>query len=223
MLTFSQIFIPIGILLSFVAANTETFVLLIPNYYDIPIDQRDHTDPHLAAINASTSVLTNHPILNANNYNVLETLVSLPYDYLRKPRQRLFVKLTNYNNNTFDANDLINVKLCWPATMPFNFDLNYRFVRAHELGAAEKSLTGDTLDIYIVVDYEADFYAVREVDSTMIDFNLVISKLPNRVPIPIELYDVIVYVVDVCIVLAGVFPYILGFLEKQLTGVRKRD
>lgn len=199
---------------AFVAANTETFIFPVPNYYNIPAHIEPYTGHTLSAINSTTRVLTDFPILDVYNYNLLQTVVSLPYNFHEKPREQLLVKLNNYGDTTFDANDVINVKLCWPATIPVTFQLDHRFIRASDLGLAEQHLKLNTLDIYVVIDYEADFYAVREVHARTIDFNLVVSKLPNRIPIPIELYDFIVYVVDVCILLASVYPYILAFIEK---------
>lgn len=206
-----------------VTANTETFLFQIPNYYDIPSDTRKVVNPQVTAINSSHNALIDHPIFDIHNYNILQSVVSLPYDFTRQERQTLLVKMTNFNNTTFDANDLINVKLCWPATTPVNFELNYIFLRAHDVGLAELGLSEDTLNIYIVVEYEADFYAVREVETSNLEFQLVISKLPNRIPIPIELYDVILYVVDVCILLAGMYPYILSVIAANFFKNPKRD
>lgn len=219
--------IPLLACLSFlflaVTANTETFLFQIPNYYDIPSDTRELASPQIVAMNSSHNALIGHPIFDVHNYNILQSVVSLPYDFTRQERQTLLVKMTNFNNTTFDANDLINVKLCWPATTPVNFELYHLFLRAHDVGLAESGLPEDTLDIYIVVEYEADFYAVREVEFTNLDFQLVISKLPNRIPIPIELYDVILYVVDVCILLAGMYPYILSTIARNFFEKPKRE
>lgn len=196
-----------------VSANTETFSFQIPNYYEIPPYRKPFSN-QLVAINESTLVLSEYPILDISNYDLLKTVVQLPYDFTEKPRQQLLIKLNNYNNSTFDANDVINVKLCWPATTPVNFELEHRFIRAHDLGVAAEQLSDNTLDIYVVVEYHGDFYAVREPVASTIEFNLVIARLPNHLPIPIELYDVIVYLVDVCIVVFGLYPYIMGVMKR---------
>lgn len=197
-----------------VSANTETFSFQVPNYYDIPPHHSPYTSHKLLAINDSTLVMYEYPVLNVSHYDLQNTVVRLPYDFASKPRQQLLVKLNNYCNRTFDANDVINVKLCWPAILPVNFDLEHRFVRAHDVGLAAEGLENDTLDIYVVVDYQADFYAVREPLPSTIEFNLVISKLPNKLPIPIELYGFIVYLVDVCIVVVALHLYVMEGIKK---------
>lgn len=201
-------------LIRLVAANTETIVFLVPNYYDIPLQPHVFSGQNLVSINSTTNALTEFPILDVYNYNLLQTLVSVPYDFAAQRSNRLLVKLNNYGDSTFDANDLINVKLCWPATTPVNFRLDHKFVRSGDLGLAEKLLPQDTLDIYVEIQYQADFYAVREFLPPQLEFNLVISKLPNRVPIPIELYDFIMYFGDVCIVLVALYPYIISALKR---------
>lgn len=197
-----------------VSANTETFSFQVPNYYDIPPNHSPYTGHKLLAINDSMLVMYEYPVLDISHYDLEKTVVRLPYDFASKSRQQLLVKLNNYGNRIFDANDVINVKLCWPATVPVNFDLQHRFIRAHDVGLAAEGLENDTLDIYVVVDYQADFYAVREPLPSTVEFNLVIAKLPNNLPIPIELYDFIVYLVDVCIVVVALHQYVMEGIQK---------
>lgn len=184
-------------------ANTETYLYRVPNYYEVP----PHVDNGhgLTRLNASALLITNHPVLTIDNYTLDGTAVTVPYDFAGKPSETLYVRLNNYGNATFDSNDLISVKLCWPATTPLSFRLSHKYVRASEFGLAGRN----TLDAYVVVEYEADFYAVAPVADTSFDMHLVVSKLPNGVPIPIELYDVIVFLVDVVIVAVAVLPYIV--------------
>lgn len=197
---------------SLVLANTETYLLKIPNYYDIPTPQRQYLLNHISKINATTTLIDEYPILDVYNYNLENTELELPYDYVSKTEQKLFVKLNNYQNKTFDSNDLINVKLCWPATYPFDFSLSHEFIRAGEF---ENTPESNTLDIYVVITYQADFYAVKEVTDQTIKFHLVVSKLPNSIPIPIELYDFIVYAVDLCILMWSLFPFAESLIWKM--------
>lgn len=196
----------VALLVSVVRANTETLTFKVPNYYDVPAEVLPYQQNQLEQINASTWAMLDYPILNATNYNLSNTLIQLPYDYQEKPSSRLLVKLNNYANLTFAPNDLINVKLCWPAIYPFDFRLDYKFIRAKEFG--ELGNRANTLDIYIDTHFQADFYAVVTDLPTMVEMNLVVSKLPSVIPIPIELYGVITYLVDICILLVALLPYI---------------
>lgn len=206
----------IWLLLAIVAsavANTETYLVRIPNYYDVPKHDQKYLKNRLVQVNSTTFVLEEFPILDVHNYNLTNTLVELPYDYVTKPDQKLLVKLNNYLGLTFDSNDLINVKLCWPATYPFGFDLSHEFIKSSTL----LEDNAQSLDIYIVVDIKPDFYAVRPVEQQTVQFSLVISKLPNSVPIPIELYDYIIYVVDLCIVTWTLFPYLAYAIDQLVS------
>ncbi|KAF5210290.1 hypothetical protein EJF18_40324 [Clavispora lusitaniae] len=193
-----------------VLANTETFSFTVPNYYNVPVRTSPYVDSQLEQYNSSTWVMFEFPIVNATNYDTSDSIIKLPYDFHSKRSQRLLVKLNNYANSTFDSNDVINVKLCWPATYPFNFDLSHTFLRAKEFG--ETDAAKDTLDIYIDISIEADFFAVVSDLPTFVEFSLVVSKLPNSLPIPIEVYSIIAYLVDVCILMVPLFPYIQSLL-----------
>lgn len=196
-------------------ANTEAYGFQVPNYYEIPIHNPNNSHgSEFVFLNETSLLLRNHPILSIDNYSTNTLVLSVPYNFTKSPRQKLYVKLNNYNNNLFDSNDLINVKLCWPATTPINFRLSHRFIQEKEFtGLSQPS---NTLDIYVVVDYEADFYALEPVPYTDFEILLVISKLPNKLPIPIELYDVIAYVIDIMILAYTVLPWILDALYKTM-------
>lgn len=202
------------LLLSPAHANTETIVFQVPNYYDIPHHRALYAGKSHLWLNSTTRVWTHYPILNAYNYNLLETIVDVPYDYNTQKEHQVLVKLNNYGDGTFTSNDMINVKVCWPATEPINFDLDHRYIQASDLGLAPKGLQLDTLDIYIVVKYQADFYAVNPVPNSHLEFYLVVSRLPSIIPIPVELYDVIIYVVDVSIVAAVLAPYVARWVAE---------
>lgn len=217
---FIHLFLGIIVLLANqVLANTETITFKVPNYYDIPFCLRSFHNLPVTRINSSTLLLTDIPIRCINNYTIDDSVISLPYDYIRKPKQTLLVKLNNYENAAFDSNDLINVKLCWPATYPINFNIDYKYVRASEF---EKS-HNDTLDIYVEVTFYGDFYSPGEVKEDKIQFQLIISRLPGVVPIPIELYDFIIYVVTLLFLLVPVYPYIVSLLTAPTSEKEHED
>lgn len=196
--------IPVVLLLYFalgVLANTETSLIRVPNYFNIPVDVTAQNRPGIVQINETTYVIDTHPILRIDNYSIDKCDLMLPYDYSRKETKRVFVKLNNFGNNTFDSNDLINVKLCWAATSPFSFSLDYRFLQTRDL---YPELLTNQLDIYVEIEYYSDFYATEPIDEKTVPIKLVLSRLPNKwVPIPIELYDYIMYAIDL-IILASV-------------------
>ncbi|GEQ67750.1 hypothetical protein JCM33374_g1415 [Metschnikowia sp. JCM 33374] len=188
-------------------ANTEAYGFHIPNYYDIPLHMTsDSRDSKLIHLNETAMLIKNHPILTIDNYSTENSVLRVPYNYTSKPLKRLFVKLNNYNNQIYDSNDLINVKLCWPATTPVNFRISHRFIQERQFTGLESQ--SNSLDIYIVIDFEGDFHAMGPVTSTGFEILLVLSKLPNRLPIPIELYDYIVYVVDIMVLTVTVLPWL---------------
>ncbi|OBA21577.1 hypothetical protein METBIDRAFT_188240 [Metschnikowia bicuspidata var. bicuspidata NRRL YB-4993] len=191
-----------------VCANTEAYGFQIPNYYDVPGHAPGGpASTAIVPLNHTARLLTDHPILSVSNYSTAELVLTVPYDFSGLPKQTLFVRLNNYHNCSFEPNDLIHVKLCWPATTPVNFNLSHRFIQEREFGA--EASPRDTLHIYLVIDYQADFYPVEPMHHTSFDMLLAVSKLPNTVPIPIELYGVIVYVVDLMILTATALPWIL--------------
>lgn len=204
----------IALLLNVVRANTETYLFKVPNYYDVPVHTSPYQQNRLEQINSTTWVMLDYPVLNALNYNLSNTILELPYDYENKPSCHLLVKLNNYDNLTFGSNDLINVKLCWPAIYPFDFGLSHRYIRASEFGETDPKK--NTLDIYIDIHFQADFYSVMAELPTAVEMNLVVSKLPSVIPIPIELYGVIAYLVDICILLVTLLPYIQEALSNLI-------
>lgn len=165
-------------------------------------------------LNSSHWLLSNHPIHNITTYTTQDATVNLPYDFTAKSLQTLFVRLTNLGN-TYQPEDLINVKLCWPATTPVSFSISHRFSAPSEL-VIEQLPDPLAMDVFVVIDIVADFYAVREVELDSVQFQLVISKLSSRIPIPIELYDFILYAVNLTILMVTLLPYILEGLKHML-------
>lgn len=192
-----------------ISANTETIVFKVPKYYEVPSCSEKFQGTSMTQVNSSTYLLSDFPIQSLKGYSTKDALVSIPYDYATKDDLTLFVKLNNYENSAFDSDDLINVKLCWPATTPIDISLDHVYVKSSHFNMSGP----ETLDIYVKIELHGDFYAVRDVHEDKVEFNLVVSKLPGGLPIPIELYSFIMYVVDLMIVLYAVFPYVYQGFE----------
>ncbi|ODV66797.1 hypothetical protein HYPBUDRAFT_109017 [Hyphopichia burtonii NRRL Y-1933] len=204
-------------LMALVVANTETSLFRIPYYYDIPYSHLPvaYTPGFIKRLNSSTSLINSYPIGDKLTFSTLsneQQTISLHYDMVNKPQERLLVKLNNYNNTLFDSNDLINVKLCWPATLPFDFSISHEFIQRYEL-TGYNELVENTLDIYIVIDYKANFVTCTSNLPDTLRFNLFVNKLPNKlVPIPLELYDYVVYLVDLLILIGPAVPAVASHL-----------
>lgn len=199
-------------LAAYALANTETYLLQIPKYFNTRLHELS-PEP-LLQLNSSHWLLSNHPIHNISTYTTQDAVVDLPYDFTAKLSQTLLVRLTNLGD-TYQPEDLINVKLCWPATIPVGFSISHRFLAPSELniGALPDPLA---MDVFVVVDIVADFYAVREVELESVQFQLMLSKISSHIPIPIELYDFILYAVDLMILVAAFLPHILNGLKHML-------
>lgn len=192
-------------------ANTETYLIRVPNYYNIPIDDTVHNRQGIVQLNQTSYAVDSHPVLDISNYNVSGCGLELPYNYTQHELRRVFVKINNYNNETFDANDLISAKVCWPATSPFDFQIGHRFLQTREMNPDSPV---NQLNVYLEIQYGADFYSMSAVDKISVPIQLVISKLPNRwVPIPIELYDFIVYAMDLVLLSWLGSQYVLQYIR----------
>lgn len=202
-----------------VIANTETYLLKIPYHYDIPAGPRgSKLQTSITKLNDSTTVIDNYPIIDKlsylSKYNA-DYVVKLPYNTKTKPKQRVLIKLNDYNSTLLSSNDLINVKLCWPAILPYDFRLSHQFLKRSSLFP---DTIDDTFDIYVVVDFQADFVTYNPEKFTDVNdevyFNLFLTKLPvNWLPIPLELYDYIVYLVDILLIAVPLIPKILKLLD----------
>ncbi|KAG5421405.1 hypothetical protein I9W82_000495 [Candida metapsilosis] len=130
-------------------------------------------------------------------------VIVLPYDSTTQPSKTILVRLNNYNNTLFDGGDLLNVKLCWPATLPFDFRISHEYIKTKEL--IEESLDPAQLDLYLRIDYQ--FFGVTYDEKFLksqgeVKFQLFVNKLPFKlIPIPLELYDFVVYLADLLILL----------------------
>lgn len=215
-----QLFVGLLALVALATANTETYLLRIPYHFDIPafpsppyFFERPHVASHF---NESLAVILDFPILTKDNFwrAVVDKTVVLPYNTAQPRQNRLLVKLNNYYNTTLQSNDLVSIKVCWPATLPYNFRLSHAY---HRLLEVQKSVDGpDSFDIYVVVDYEADFatFDASKYTSTddTVSFDLNINKLPlSCLPIPLELYDYILYAVGLVIVMVPLVPRLIDW------------
>lgn len=207
-------------------ANTETYLLKIPQYYDIPshsepirqIDQIERTWRH---INSSLSVLLDYPIVSINDELVSNlnqsNVVSLPYDSVVQLSKTILVRLNNYNDTSLNNEDLLNIKLCWPTTLPFTFRISHEYIKTKELLSDEGLSNSNQLDLYLRIDYQ--FFGVTYNDEKFlksqdeVKFQLFVNKLPFKlVPIPLELYSFVVYLVDLLILVLSQLKFLTGIL-----------
>lgn len=199
-------------LLALGLANTETYLIQIPYYYDIPNASNVAWPPlfNTEVINSSTTLIADYPILSKTHPTLPNDRVTVrvPYDTVAKPKQKLLVRLNNYNS-TFASNDLISIKVCWPATEAYSFSISHQYIESSTLPLATHN---ETLDLYAVIEYQADFVTFDPKYTSTSDelaFNLFLTVLPNRIPIPLELYDYITYLVGLLLVLVPQLPHIL--------------
>lgn len=215
---FAALYFALGVLPFLVSANTETYLLQVPHYFNIPSHPNVINPHHLHHrsvhnLNKTHSVLLDFPIKNTPPSSNISNTVSLVYNPLVYPAKKLLVRLNNYHDETFKSDDLLYVKLCWPATTPVDFHFDHSF---HRLSDFLFEHTEDTFDIYLEVEISSDIhtYSTKYNDSIEeIQFQLYITKMPSKwIPIPLELYSYIVYVVDLCILLVSIVPWIFGIL-----------
>ncbi|KAI5968612.1 hypothetical protein KGF57_000101, partial [Candida theae] len=200
----------------------------IPQHYDIPshrksIHQVEEIQRTWHHINSSLDVLLDYPITTINDELKSKVIrrsnvVSLPYDSVAKSSKTILVRLNNYNDTLFDSGDLLNVKLCWPATHPYDFKLSHEYIKTKELTSDEALAVDPTqLDLYIRIDYQ--FFGISYNDEKFLStqdevkFQLYVNKLPVKlIPIPLELYDFVVYLVDLLILILTQFNFLKWIL-----------
>mmetsp|Transcript_9141 Transcript_9141/g.11419 ORF Transcript_9141/g.11419 Transcript_9141/m.11419 type:complete len:222 (-) Transcript_9141:912-1577(-) len=214
----ATLYVILGVLPFLVTANTETYLLQVPRYFNIPSHPKG-INPHylhhrsIHTLNKTHSVLLDFPIQNKPPPANVSNTVSLVYNPLLHATQTLLVRLNNYHDATFKSDDLLYIKLCWPATTPVDFRFNHAF---HKLSDLHLEHTQDSFDIYLEVEISSDIhtYSTQYNDSIKeIQFQLYITKMPCKlIPIPLELYVYIVYVVDLSILLVTIVPWLLGIL-----------
>ncbi|CAK9437939.1 uncharacterized protein LODBEIA_P23170 [Lodderomyces beijingensis] len=202
-------------------ANTETHLVKIPQFYNIPTSHRQlQTHEQIINLNLTHSVVLNHPIetiedqLSPRNEQALVwNIVCVPYDTIAQPRKTLLFHLGDPN---MQNGDLYFIKLCWPATSPYEFRISHEYIKTHELLGPEEGRSAE-LDLYLRVDYRffgvaLDPQRVLKRDDSL-EFLFYIEKMPvNWLPIPLEMYDLIVYLADIAILIFTQFSLIKHIL-----------
>lgn len=188
-------------------ANTETHLIKIPYYYEIPpcFDNRISSLP--SRLNDTVSIIDNYPI-DSIDYEHQNHEIEVDYDANEKPLNTVLVKVNNYNNRTFDANELIFIKVCWPALSPYDVDISHIFTN---------DLNNSTtyLDLYLIIQYQMYAKSFNQEFFNPNDhfkFQLYMTKLPNKLPIPLELYGIIMYLVDLSILVVTLVPYLWNWI-----------
>lgn len=187
-----------------VVANTETYLLSIPYYYNI----LPHPDPYIDSqehlplrINHTHSYLYDYPIYNALSYGKYSNLVRIDRSGPSDEPNVLFVKVNNYEDNVFSSSKVIYWKLCWPTSSPYWFRLSHQFV-------------GEDLALYLVIEYQFEGIpnsAGAQEPAKDLEFYLYGSALSKWVPLPIELVPIVAYLVDVGILLYRIIPWIMSY------------
>jgi hypothetical protein len=177
----------------------------IPYYYEIPPSFNNSIDYNPRRLNSTHSILNNYP-LDSIEKTYDSHVIDVVYNSIDKPTETLLVRINNYNNTSFAANDMVNIKVCWPATTPIGFDLTHLFSSEFD---EDKAYLG----LYVAITYKMDAASYDERNFSLkehIKFQLYLTKLPNKwLPIPLELYDIITYLVDISIVIGVVVaPYL---------------
>lgn len=175
-----------------VICNTEPYILQVPKYYEVPGCTKQWPSQHVY-ITEKHSIVNDFPILNVSTINQIPSITiqpSQPFDKI--DHGSVLVKLNNYYNSTYDSNDILFIKVCWPAIFPVGFNIKHEFL----------AIESNEVDIYLNITYSFDYNTILELVE-LIEFNLIIEKLPRKIPIPIEVYDVILYQMDIVIMFIG--------------------
>lgn len=187
----------------------------IPQYYDIiphptPISTKDKFTRHVHHLNDTHKLILEYPIQTIDNLDI-SNVIKLQYDTVSQLLSRLLVRINNYNNSILANEDLLNIKLCWPATSPYDFQIAHGYFHSNEINEELE----DNFELYLIIDYQFHAFTYDEVKyldkDDALEFQLYINKLPNQfIPIPLELYDLIIYLVDITIFLSwNVVPYLV--------------
>ncbi|KAK6867835.1 hypothetical protein K6H11_004748 [Candida tropicalis] len=159
---------------------------------------------------AYKELILDYPIQTIDNIDI-SNIVKLNYDTVSQLPSTLLVRINNYGNALISNEDLLNIKLCWPATTPYDFQISHGYFHSNEISEELE----DNLELYLIINYQFHAYTYDETkylnSNDELEFQLYINKLPNKyLPIPLELYDFIVYLVDITIFLSwNVVPYLV--------------
>ncbi|EGW31522.1 uncharacterized protein SPAPADRAFT_140582 [Spathaspora passalidarum NRRL Y-27907] len=210
-------------------ANTETYLIRTPYYFDIvshprAIENRFNFHREIVEINQTHSLIEDYPIQTIDTFNVVDisNVLNLDYNSKVKPKKTLLVRINNYGDSLFQPDDLLNIKLCWPATTPYDFWISHTYLHSNELLSTEN----DNFDLYLKIDYQfiGETYDPEKYlhDNDNLQFQLYINKLPNNwLPIPLELYTYLLYLIDLVILTVW---HVLPYTPQVITfGLRSRD
>ena len=103
----------------------------------------------LHRLNTTHTVLLDYPIGSIDDQD-MSNIITVTYDTVAQPRSTLLVRVNNYGDNTFTNGDMLNIKLCWPATMPYDFSIDHVYMHSNELVESVE----DEFDLYVAVTYE---------------------------------------------------------------------
>lgn len=199
-----------GILLfiAAVAANTESVVLQVPYYFDIPLYSNEFISTELTPLNNTHGYFNDFPI-----YNKLTYPSDPPAQVLDPKLQTVLVPLNNHQNSAFSGGDILYVKLCWPATTPYSFQLSHEFLPSSEISTL-KSAELSLLNLFLRIDYFSDFYALTP-QPIEPKIQLTVSKLTWTF-IPLELHDFIAFLVSLVILLLTLVPHLTEWLTQSM-------
>ncbi|CUM67926.1 uncharacterized protein PRCAT00005638001 [Priceomyces carsonii] len=204
-----------------IIANTETYLLKIPYFFDIPLQPKSFEDSSgsqknfITSLNDTHSLLLDYPIITKDQMIQLSP-IKLTYNTNNALKSTLIIRINNYENATFNNDDVLYIKVCWPATSPYNFSLSHRYIKLSNLvNKAE-----DSINLFTIVDYQFNAYAsdrnfLSNTDEVI--FQLYIYKLPSRwIPIPLELLGPITYLVDLTILICRhILPMFTSFFTSE--------
>ncbi|CAN3375518.1 hypothetical protein DIURU_005744 [Diutina rugosa] len=180
-------------LLALVAANTETIVFRVPYYYDIP----PPTTRQGQTTNATHTVIHHYPIDTLSNQADSHRIALNP--------GTTWVQINNYDG-VFEANDVINVKFCWPATNPYHVKLDHVF-------SSEFTDTPGRVDLFVAITLTPEGQSARQLPPQPLTADFYIAKLPSaRIPIPVELYPLIPYLVAVAVTAGAAVPFVYRWM-----------
>lgn len=186
--------------LSLAAANTEFLLFTVPWDYDVPAVSYAFPGVEMRK-EADFLLVSEFPIVDASTY---------AKSTLAVPNGDFYVKLNDYKGSTYQPGDFLGVKLCWPATVPFGFSLEMQYINSSHFGGTS------AMDLYLFVHLKPDFYAVKPVNLSVVEVDLVVANL-GKLPVPIELYGFISYAAGIVAVCWALWPLVWGGV---ITGVR---
>lgn len=189
-------------------ANTETHLIKVPHYFDIPMHSESYTNRVLQHLNSTHSVFYDYPIQSIDQLK-LDNQIVLQDNTRVSTIKTLLVRINNYADSFYESDDLLSIKLCWPATEAYDFTLSHGFLNDDDLNT--------NLNIYLRIDYQftGKPYDISLLGPEYLTFQLYITKLPvSWLPIPAELYQFIIYFVDLTVIVVMIVPYLIGYLFK---------